>query len=47
MDFFERTFHIALDGGNSSIELRLFLGVIMLCISAVWRKPSQRNGVGE
>jgi len=43
MDFFERAFHVAPDGGNGCFEFMLFLDLIILCVLAVWRKSSQRS----
>lgn len=46
MDFFERIFHVAPDGGNGFLEFILLLGVIALCSSTLWRTFAQGNGKG-
>ena len=43
MDFVERIFHFAPDGGNGFIEFMLLLGVMLLSGSVVWRVLSHRT----
>jgi hypothetical protein len=47
MDFFERVFHISLDGGNGVAEFAVILGTIAIATSALLRKCLPRNGIGK
>lgn len=47
MDFFERVFHISLDGGNGVAEVAVILGIIAIATSALLRKSLPLNGIGE
>jgi len=38
MDFIERVFSIAPDGGSGSTELMIFSGVILIAIVVAWRR---------
>jgi hypothetical protein len=47
MDFFERVFHISLDGGNGVAEVVVILGIIAIATSTLLRKCLPRNGMAS
>ena len=47
MDFFERVFHISLDGGNGVAEFAGIFGIIAIVTSALLRKCLPLNGLGK
>jgi hypothetical protein len=47
MDFFERIFHISLDGGNGFAEFLFILGSLALGISAAFSKAWRQSGRTE
>ena len=42
MDFIERIFSIAPDGGSGSVELMIISGVVLIAIVIAWRRMTAK-----
>ncbi|MFZ1134845.1 MAG: hypothetical protein WAN69_07860 [Candidatus Korobacteraceae bacterium] len=47
MDFFERIFHVSLDGGDGLAEFVVMFGFIVVAVSAIVRKLARRNTISQ